>query len=99
MSIRVAVPETDTCLPIPQAFEKNYPDIDPGVGSLKNVKISANDNTTINFPFAIVYDPSKDTDNRVLTEIASQCGLTSGSSSSGQLAVSLVRELHVARRD
>jgi hypothetical protein len=40
--------------------------VDIGRGTITDKQIKANDNTTIVFPFQIVYDPAKDTNRAIL---------------------------------
>jgi len=58
-----------------------YPghDASIGGGNKTNVHIEKQANTTINFPFSIVYDPTTDPGFTILLDIASKCGLTPGS--------------------
>ena len=47
--------------------------VDIGRGTITDKQIKANDNTTIAFPFQIVYDPAKDT-NRAILRVRSSSG-------------------------
>lgn len=58
-----------------------YPghDTSIGGGNKTNVHIEKDANTTINFPFSVVYDPSTDPGLTILSDIASKCGILPGS--------------------
>ncbi|RUS12830.1 hypothetical protein BC937DRAFT_86898, partial [Endogone sp. FLAS-F59071] len=49
-----------------------------GGGQLASLKIDAKATTNITFPFQITYNPQQDTDQAVLTDIATKCGLLGG---------------------
>ncbi|BGP13929.1 hypothetical protein JCM10213_002573 [Rhodosporidiobolus nylandii] len=52
-----------------------------GGGSMENVNIKKNSNTTLHFPFAVNYTTSYDSDLSVLKDIATKCGFLGGSKS------------------
>jgi hypothetical protein len=49
-----------------------------GGGFLANQFVSSNAITNFTFPFSIQYDPTTDTNNAMLTDIATKCGLLGG---------------------
>jgi len=57
-----------------------YPNVAQSVGGgeLNDVHINANGVTNITFPFTIIYDPNQGSDQSMLADIASKCGLLGG---------------------
>ncbi|GAA6006391.1 hypothetical protein JCM11491_004938 [Sporobolomyces phaffii] len=56
------------------AFYPTKPNVAIGGGTLRDVKIPKNSNSTIHFPFSINYTTSYDSDLSVLKDIATKCG-------------------------
>lgn len=64
------------------AYYPTKPDDAIGGGTLNDVKIPKNSNSTIHFPFSINYTTSYDSDLSVLKDIATKCGFLGNSGSS-----------------
>ncbi|KAG2187372.1 hypothetical protein INT44_005058, partial [Umbelopsis vinacea] len=61
------------------AYYPTSPDVAVGGGFLANQFVPSNAITNFTFPFSIQYDPTTDTNNAMLTDIATKCGLLGGS--------------------
>ncbi|GAA5844711.1 hypothetical protein JCM5353_005833 [Sporobolomyces roseus] len=64
------------------AYYPTKPNDAIGGGSLDNVDIPKNSNSTIHFPFSLNYTTSYDSDLSVLKDIATKCGFLGGGSKS-----------------
>jgi len=60
------------------AFYPTNPTLPVGGGYLASQGVSSNAVTNFTFPFSIVYDPAVDTNQAILTDIATKCGLLGG---------------------
>ncbi|KAI9354662.1 hypothetical protein BD770DRAFT_473901 [Pilaira anomala] len=56
------------------------PNVPVGGGIIHNVNIKSYGTSNFTFPFSIQYNPSKDEGYRMLTDIATKCGLLGGTS-------------------
>ncbi|GAA5862251.1 hypothetical protein JCM8547_007783 [Rhodosporidiobolus lusitaniae] len=63
------------------AYYPLKPDTAFGGGSMSNVDIKKNSNSTVHFPFSVNYTTSYDSDLSVLKDIATKCGFLGSSSS------------------
>ncbi|GAA5900354.1 uncharacterized protein JCM6883_002819 [Sporobolomyces salmoneus] len=77
------------------AYYPTKPDDAIGGGTLDDVEIPKNSNSTIHFPFSINYTTSYDSDLSVLKDIATKCGFLGGSSGKEDLKVNYKVETKV----
>ncbi|KAL0091016.1 hypothetical protein J3Q64DRAFT_1855653, partial [Phycomyces blakesleeanus] len=60
------------------AYYPTSPDIPVGGGVVEKLKIDAQGTTNFTFPFHVQYDAAQDSDQRMLMDISSKCGLLGG---------------------
>ncbi|UZJ54262.1 hypothetical protein CBS101457_003582 [Exobasidium rhododendri] len=66
-----------------------------GTGSVSDQKIASQANTTITFPYQIRYDSSKDTNQTILKDLNSKCGLTGGTVQDLDLSLKVSAKLKI----